>query len=245
MTRRERPPPLGRHSARSTVPGGSPAPPRSGYRASGGVCDTRTDAVLQRNACCSSVTALGRSGHAAGNHGRSQEVTPAPVLAAIGAGDKLLPRRRFPGGSTMQMNAERLHEVRRRALYLFRRCVTFPLVAVGQLFYHGRFFPRRPSRPDAVFWLNAQTAAHKRGATEITPADLQVAVDAGSELQPRYGFSIPTYSADASRLVQDAIASAGGRLNVAAIENLRAALASWWATESDSKHEPTRCSPAT
>ena len=34
------------------------------------------------NAYCSSVTAFGRSGHAAGNHGRSQEVTPAHVPAA-------------------------------------------------------------------------------------------------------------------------------------------------------------------
>ena len=74
--------------------------------------------------------------------------------------------------------------------------------------------------------MNAQTAAHKRGAREITPADLQVAVNAGSEFLPRYGYRIPTYSADASRLVQDAIASAGGRLNAAAIEHLRRALAS-------------------
>ena len=74
--------------------------------------------------------------------------------------------------------------------------------------------------------MNAQTAAHKRGAREITPADLQVAVDAGSEFLPRYGYRIPTYSADASRLVKDAVDSAGGRLNAAAIEHLRRALAS-------------------
>ena len=170
---------------------------------------------------------------------------PTHVLAAIDAGDELLPRRCFPGESTMQMNAERLHEVRRRAFYLFSRCVRFPIITVGQLVYHGRFFPRRPSRPDGVFWMNAQTAAHKRGAREITPADLQVAVDAGSEFLPRYGYRIPTYSADASRLVKDAVDSAGGRLNEAAIEHLRTALASWWARGADSEHESTRCSPAT
>lgn len=147
----------------------------------------------------------------------------------------------------MRMNAERLHEVRRRAFYLFwecaRQCVIFLPLTVWQLVRHGRFRRSRAwrSRPDACFWLNAQTAAHKRGASEITPADLQAAVDAGSKLLPRYGHYIPTYSADAACLVQDAVDSAGGRLNATAIEHLRTALVSWWATGSD--YPPGRSRP--
>ena len=146
----------------------------------------------------------------------------------------------------MQVNAERLHEVRRRAVYLFCRCVMFLPVTVRQLVRHGRFRPSGAwrSRPELVFLENVQRVAGKKGAREITLADFHAAIDAGGEVLPGYGYGLAQYSADAGRLLEDAIRSAGG-LNATVIDHLRTALASRSATGSNSNTNLTRCSPAT
>ena len=72
--------------------------------------------------------------------------------------------------------------------------------------------------------MNAQNLARKRGAGEIALADLQAAVDAGSEVLPGYGWHLLQFSAEAGRLLQDAIRSAGG-LNATVVDHLRTTLA--------------------
>ena len=73
--------------------------------------------------------------------------------------------------------------------------------------------------------MNAQNLARKRGAGEIALADLQAAVDAGSEALPGYGWCLLQFSAEAGRLLQDAIRSAGG-LNATVVDHLRTTLGS-------------------
>ena len=73
--------------------------------------------------------------------------------------------------------------------------------------------------------MNAQNLARKRGAGEIALADLQAAIYAGSEVLPGYGWYLLQFSAEAGRLLQDAIRSAGG-LNAMVVDHLRTTLAS-------------------
>ena len=89
--------------------------------------------------------------------------------------------------------------------------------------------------------MNAQRVALKRGAREITVADLQAAVDAGSELLLGYGCRLLQYSEDAGRFLQHAVHCAGG-LNATMIDQLRTVLAARAAAGSDADLNLMPCS---
>ena len=92
---------------------------------------------------------------------------------------------------------------------------------------HGRLPPRRnrPPRPLRVFQRNASTLAYIAGSTEITATHMRAALAVGGELLPPCGFRGIPFSTEAAHVWNRAIDAAGG-WNAAAIEHLRAALAS-------------------
>lgn len=91
----------------------------------------------------------------------------------------------------------------------------------------GRFPPRRSRLPRTIHVLqrNARTLAYIAGSTEITPAHLRAALDAGGELLPPCGFRGIPFSTEAARVWNRAIDAAGG-WNAAVVDHLRTALAS-------------------
>jgi len=132
------------------------------------------------------------------------------------------------------MRSERGRVLRGRVVYISARVVLLALrivfflpTSVVCFVLHGRFRParRRLPQPVRVLLLNAKTLAYIAGSGEITPAHLQAALDAGSELLPRCGFGGIRFSTDAASLWKRAVTAAGG-LNAAAIDHLRDALAS-------------------
>ena len=132
------------------------------------------------------------------------------------------------------MRSEKWRMLRGRLVYIGLRVVARSLrvvlvVPVSFLWFrlHGRVPPQRsgPPRPIYVLQRNARTLAYIAGSPEITPAHLQNALDVGGELLPPCGFRGIPFSPEAARPWSRAIDAAGG-WNAAAIDHLRAALAS-------------------
>ena len=151
-------------------------------------------------------------------------------------------RNRTPGRSRRgrdrvymgTMRSEKQRMLRGRLVYISvlvlvrsLRVVLFLPLSFLWFGLHGRFPPQRerPPRPLRVFQRNARTLAYIAGATEITPAHLRRALDAGGEILPPCGFRAIPFSPEAGRLWSRAIDAAGG-WNAAAIDHLRTALAS-------------------